>query len=153
MTKKKKIFLGVAGGCLAVPMIVLALAWYLVGPTPGELPWNYPAADYDPRLTREAAKALPLIRGLDRYYQAHAIFPPERNDFAPDLPELPKAPAKPRPHKVGWMYSRGMNGTTYSLYLKLGWDPTLQYQCDGSRGYWQFDPGDGSEPKIIKLKP
>jgi hypothetical protein len=50
-------------------------------------------------------------------------------------------------------YDRGQNGSSYTLYVKLGWDPTLQYRFDGLQGLWYFDPGDGSEGKLIKLNP
>jgi hypothetical protein len=84
MTKKKKIIVGVGGGCLTLLVIALALLGYLASREwPGGMRPSYPAADYDPRLTREAAKALPIIRAIDRYREEHASLPAKMTDLRP----------------------------------------------------------------------
>jgi|GEM_PF-4036113 len=60
MTKKSKIVLGVGGGCLVLPLLAFVAMYAYF--SRGIIRWDYPAADYDPMLTREAARALPLIK-------------------------------------------------------------------------------------------
>lgn len=55
--------------------------------------------------------------------------------------------------KEGWVYTRSEDGSGYSLFLPLGWDPSLSYRYRGSKGQWVFDPGDGSDEKILTLNP
>jgi hypothetical protein len=152
MTKKRKIVLGVAGGCLVLPVLALAVVSYLGRDI---IRWDYPAADYDPMLTREAARALPLIKAIDRYRGEHSSLPADMADLASYLPARPKPPKLPTPEsaKAQWRYLR-LGVASYDLYLKLDWDPSLHYRFEGSKGYWYFDPGDGNEDfKIIKLNP
>lgn len=152
MTKKRKIVLGVAGGCLVLPVLALAVVSYLGRDI---IRSDYPAADYDPMLTREAARALPLIKAIDRYRGEHSSLPADMADLASYLPARPKPPKLPTPEsaKTQWRYLR-LGVASYDLFLKLDWDPSLHYRFEGSKGYWYFDPGDGNEDmKIIKLNP
>jgi hypothetical protein len=154
MTKKRKIVLGVAGGCLVLPILGFAVLCYLVSRW-NIISSNYPASDYDPMLTREAARALPLIKAIDRYRGEHSSLPANQADLAPYLPARPKPPEVPTPESARpqWLYLR-MGVASYDLFLKLDWDPSLHYRFEGSKGYWYFDPGDGNEDfKIIKLNP
>ena len=157
MTKKWKIVLGVAGGCLLLPVLAaFALNWYLTS-SGTIIRSDYPAVDYDSMLTREAARALPLIKAIDRYRGEHARLPADLADLGPYLPARSKRPKAsvptPEDMKPEWMYTR-TGSTSYDLFLKLDWDPSLNYRCEGSKGYWYFDPGDGSDNiKIIKLNP
>jgi hypothetical protein len=154
MTKKKKIVLGVTGGCLALPVLAFALAWSCYGGR-DMITWNYPASDYDPMLTEKAARALPLIKAIDRYREEHSSLPENQDDLAPYLPARPKPPKVPTPQssRPQWRYLR-LGAASYDLFLKLGWDPSLHYRFENSKGYWYFDPGDGNENyKIIKLNP
>ena len=74
MTKKRKIVLGVAGGCLVLPVLALAVVSYLAS-SMVYMRWDYPARDYDPLLTPKAARALPLIKAIDRYRGEHSSLP------------------------------------------------------------------------------
>ena len=128
-----------AAGALAIPLAI-ALAgceW------PGGMRSSYPAKDYDPRLTREAATGLPLIAAINRYHEENSAFPATKADLA-----VPSDKAESR-----WDYRRDQDGSGYSLFHPLGWDPSLQYRSNGTQGQWVFDPGDGSEEKPILLKP
>jgi hypothetical protein len=152
MTKKKKIVLGASGGCLVPLVLVFVVASYF---SPGGLRSTYPASDYDPLLTKVAGTALPVIKAIDRYRGEHSSLPASMADLAPYLPARPKPPKVPNPQSATrhWWYTR-INATCYELGSSVGWDPTLNYRFEGSKGYWYFDPGDGSgEFKIIKLKP
>jgi hypothetical protein len=112
---------------------------------------SYAAADYDARLTREAATATPVIAALNRYHAEHSVFPAHASDFVSYLPNSPTPLGSDE--ILGWRYEQSERGTGYVLYRKLGWDPTLQYRCKGVAGTWVFDPGDGSAEKTIILKP
>jgi hypothetical protein len=155
MTKKSKIVLGVAGGCLVLPVLAFT-AWYFFFFSRQVILWNYPAADGDLRLTREAARALPLIKAIDRYRGEHSSLPANMADLDPYLPAPSKPPKAPLPSvqavKPDWHYTR-IGDARYDLAVGLGWDPSLHYRFEGSKGYWYFDPGDGSDVKIIKLNP
>jgi hypothetical protein len=153
MTKKRKIVLGLAGGCLVPLVLAFAVLWYYSA-------WDiirsdYPAEDYDPMLTREAARALPLIKAIDRYRGEHSSLPATQADLDPYLPARPKPPKVPnlQSAKAQWRYTR-LGVTSYDLSLRLDWDPSLHYHFEGSKGYWYFEPGDGNEDsKTIKLNP
>ncbi len=151
MTRKWKIVLGVGGGCLLPVALAFAVALYF---SPGGMRGTYPAADYDPLLTREAARALPLIKAIDRYRGEHSSLPADMADLAPYLPDWPRPTKDPSPDAVRpeWLYTR-IGIARYDLHLGLGWDPSLHYRFEESKGYWYFDPGDGSDRKIIKLNP
>jgi hypothetical protein len=154
MTKKKGIVLGVAGGCLGLSILALAFVSYLGW---NVIRWDYPAADYDPMLTREAARALPLIKAIDRYREEHSSLPADMADLAPYLPARPKPLKVPTPESARsqWMYTR-LGVASYDLDLRLDWDPSLHYRFENSKGYWYFDPGlgnEGTDFKIIKLNP
>ncbi len=153
MTRKTKILVGVAGGCLLPLVIGLGLAWYFLFflEIPGGMRSSYPARDYDPRLTREAAKILPLIAAVNRYHGEHSAFPAKEEDLAAYNP-MPKPQKGSAP--IVWHYTLTGNGSGYTLFLSLGWDPSLQYRYNGSQGQWVFEPGDGTtDEKIIALKP
>jgi hypothetical protein len=154
MTKKRKIVLGVSGGCGCLVLLVLAfaVAWYF---SPGGMRSTYPASDYDPLLTKVAANALPVIKAIDRYRGEHSSLPANMADLAPYLPAQPKPPKVPTQQslKRHWSYTR-LGVASYDLASSLGWDPSLHYHFEKSKGYWYFDPGDGNEDfKVIKLNP
>jgi hypothetical protein len=51
-----------------------------------------------------------------------------------------------------WTYYRATaDSGTYSLSIRLGWDPSLSYQRNAKGGRWVFDPGDGREEIEIEL--
>jgi hypothetical protein len=147
----------VTGGCLVLPVLAFVVAGNLYFSRSQSIDWDYPAADNDPLLTREAARALPLIKAIDRYREEHSSLPANMADLEPYLPARPKPPRAPVPPrqavKRDWFYTR-LGGSSYDLSLVLGWDPLLHYHWEESKAYWYFDPGDGSDiKKIIKLSP
>jgi hypothetical protein len=130
---------------------------------PGGMPPNYRAIDYDPKLTAIAHEAVPIINSINRFYATHGKCPRATRD---DLMELRhgldshviatisgehiefRLGAEPS----GWSYySFGQNPSSCTLTKKLGWDPSLVWQRDGSETQWIFVPGDGSEDKLIQL--
>lgn len=53
-----------------------------------------------------------------------------------------------------WMYAPSKSdGSTYTLSIKLGWDPRLVGVHDAKGTRWEFVPGDGSEEKPVILTP
>lgn len=128
------------------------IAWLHFSEWPGGMRSSYDAADYDARLTRIARSATPLIDALNRYRVDHSAFPEEASGLAPYLP-LEVIPKGRYAAIHSWIYSADQNRRGYSLWYKLGWDPSLNYRFDGSRGEWVFDPGDGSDSKVLLLKP
>jgi hypothetical protein len=152
--------LWVLGGCLGI-LLLLGLAgagalYYLlvVCEFPGGMRPSYQARNYDPRLTREASTATPAIAALNRYRSQHSAFPAAASQLAPYLPPAYATTIGLKESYVGrWNYWKTDNGQGYRLSLRLGWDPFLYYQYDGSKGHWVFVPGDGSPEKPIILKP
>ena len=45
------------------------------------------------------------------------------------------------------------DGRSYTLSTKLGWDPRLVYRRGPKGAQWIFEPGDGSDEKVIDLRP
>jgi hypothetical protein len=148
-------------GCLvAVPLLVTLVGFGLLrvvslgGEFPGGMSPTYAAVDYDPRLTREAATAKPVIAALNRYQRNHSTYPVEASELAPYLPPASVTPtALKNGYVCGWKYLRSRNDKGYVLSLRLGWDPSLGYWYDGSKGHWIFEPGDGSAEKQLILNP
>ena len=152
--------LGVLGGCSLTVLLLAAVGigvlYYIpmVGEFPGGMPPSYPAANYDPRLTREASTAKVVIAALNRYRSDHSAFPAVASQLTPYLPSASATPGDLKNGFVcGWSYWKTDNGRGYDLARKLGWDPVLHYEYHGSEGRWIFDPGDGSTSKTIILKP
>jgi hypothetical protein len=127
---------------------------FVVREFPGGMRPSYPAADYDPRLTREASTATPVIAALNRYRSKHSAFPAVASQLASYLPSASAASSDLKDGYVcGWLYWKTDNGRGYRLSRKLGWDPALVYEYHGSKGRWVFGPGDGTAEKPIILKP
>ena len=115
---------------------------------------DYPAKDFDPRLTQVASSAKPLIDALMKYREKNKIFPPHFGECDALLPNMPWNRLKPNDDNVSdWNYSQLKNGSEFILYHKLGWDPLLKYRYDGTKGSWIFDPGYGDIKKYLQLKP
>jgi hypothetical protein len=143
-----------AGGLLAVLALVVALVLPVrLRDWPGGVAPNYPAVDFDPRLTDEAKSALPVRDAVMRYFQRTAGYPSNAAAFAGDLPAGSRA--FPDGTADGWRYARaeGPAGVGFSLWRRLGWDAGLQYRWDGSVGTWAFQPADGSPEKVVRLRP
>jgi hypothetical protein len=153
MTERTKLILTLTGLLVVLPV---ASVVYIVGykEWPGGMRPSYAAADYDPRLTRVAATAAPLIDALERYHDDHSAFPAHAADFVSYLSSPPPEPPTPgSDYILDWQYFKHTTNVGYILYRSLGWDPTLQYHHDGSKAHWVFNPGDGSPEKNIILEP
>ncbi|MEN3939980.1 hypothetical protein WJU23_01720 [Prosthecobacter sp. SYSU 5D2] len=135
--------------CIVAVIIIAGAKPLLVsifGEWPG-FPSNYPAEDYDPRLTVQASSAVPVIQAAELYYAKHHQYPMEGKDLLPFLTsDLPT-----EGQLYGWAYVNETEG--FQLYQSLGWDPRLIYVHTTSSSHWVFDPGDGSPAKKIQLKP
>ncbi|HVR97593.1 MAG TPA: hypothetical protein VMW27_13325 [Thermoanaerobaculia bacterium] len=153
MTKETRLNLILAGFVIS---LAIAAVVYVLGFSewPGGMRPDYDAKDYDPRLTRAAATATPLITALERYYDEHSAFPAQAADF---VSYIPGPPVQPPAHPLGpileWRYTQFKKGASYVLSYKLGWDASLNYYRDGSGARWVFNPGDGSPEKPVLLKP
>jgi hypothetical protein len=152
--------LGVLGGCSLTALLLAAVGAGVLYHTPvgsefpGGMRPSYEAANYDPRLTREASTATVVIAALNHYRSKHSVFPAVASQLAPYLPSASATPdALKHGFVCGWYYWKTDNGRGYDLARKLGWDPVLHYEYHSSKGRWVFDPGDGSADKTIILKP
>jgi len=116
----------------------------------GGMPSSYDAKDFDPRLTKKAATATPIIAVIQRYRSTHGSFPADLKAFRDDLPT---SICVDHDLADGWLYSRSDGGLSFQLATKLGWDPSLIYEATATSSTWTFDPGDGSGEKRVKLHP
>ena len=115
---------------------------------------DYQAKDFDPRLNQEATTAKPLIAALMKYREKSKTFPQHFGDCEGLLSNPPWARMKPKDDFFsGWDYSQLSNGQKFMLYHRLGWDPFLKYEYDGTNGSWVFDPGNGNPRTTVQLKP
>ena len=115
-------------------ILIGALIRYRVYQVAG-LPPTYAARDHDPRLSKEAATAQPIIDALSRYRTEHGQFPADISALGVGAHE--------------WVYLSQPSG--YTLSKKLGWEPFLHYRFEQGRGRWVFEPGDGSPEREITL--
>jgi len=115
----------------------------------GGMRGDYPARDYDPRLTEIAEKAVPLIHAIQQYERQESRYPRSLDEIASLLPEdrIERWQSGGAVKFDGWIYSP-RNGH-FELFYQLGWDPTLIF--DSRDGSWTFQPGDGSPPKSVAL--
>lgn len=97
---------------------------------------NYPARDYDPRLTEYAQSTAPLIRALGTQLKVNGHLPQSLKSLGSSIQV---------PSNLSYL----PEDDHYRFYLKLGWDPSLLY--DSQTNTWTFDPGDGRPEKVIKL--
>ena len=152
--------LGVLAG-IVILTAGIAVAFMGYFEYPGGMRSDYRARDHDPRLTRLAREADPLIAAVGRFYAAHRRCP--RIDTT-DLAELRgtggfEAAIQGRyiifsaPDPAGqWLYSvSGADAASCRLWRKLGWDPALIWLRDGGKTRWIFAPGDGSAEIPIEL--
>src|SRR4051812_41698636 len=91
----------------------------------GGISSSYPAKDFDPRLTGYAQSAAPVIEALDSHQKATGVLPGSLDQLSSTSPVPPGLAYVPQKE-------------SYSLYVKLGWDPALRY--DSSSRTWTFDP-------------
>lgn len=130
----------------------IAISWGIVGcsEVPGGLPSSYQAKDFDLFLTKKAATATPIVATVHRYRGTHDSYPPDLKSFQGSLPS---AVVVRQDTADDWRYSRSEGGSGFQLVIKLGWDPSLIYEASSTDSTWTFDPGDGGEPKKVKLNP
>ena len=119
---------------VAAAALVGVLIRYRVHQVAG-LPPTYAPRDHDPRLSKDAATAQPLIDALTRYRTEHGQFPADIAALGVTAHE--------------WVYATQPSG--YTLSKKLGWDPVLYFRFEQGRGRWVFEPGDGSPEREITL--
>jgi hypothetical protein len=101
----------------------------------GGLSSTYPAKDFDPTLSAEAKKAFPLIDSIDRYLAKNGHLPSSLSDVGvSSIDQIYYMPESDH----------------YTIMIKLGWDPSLNY--DSSDKSWTFDSGDGKKSKPIKIQ-
>jgi hypothetical protein len=117
--------------------------------SPGGVSSTYNAVNGDWFLTRKARSAVPYMTAIERYRADHGAVPGKAKDLATYLsPGMITAGGT----LGGWNYSTD-NAGGYTLSLRLGWDPSLEYHWNSGIGTWSFSPGDGTPEKIIKLNP
>jgi hypothetical protein len=149
MSAGTKFTLRVLGTFLALACVAVWLLFF--NSWPGGMRPTYKAADYDARLTRVAKTAKAAITAVEAFHREHSAYPGDAAALGPYLSSAP--PTAKAPEICGWYYTRKADGSGYTLARKLGWDPCLLYECDGSRVRWVFSPGDGSTDKTILLTP
>jgi hypothetical protein len=149
MSAGTKFTLRVLGTFLALACVAVWLVFF--SSLPGGMRPSYKAADYDARLTRVAKTAKVAIAAVQAFHREHSAYPGDTAALGPYLSSAP--PTAKAPEICGWFYTRKANGSGYTLARKLGWDPCLLYECDGSRVRWVFSSGDGSPDKTIQLTP
>lgn len=113
---------------------------------------RYVAVDNDARLTEMARTAKPLIDAMRRYHEIHGNYPENITAVREFLPSSNVAPQRDD-MADGWMYFPTTDPPGFTLSKSLGWDPTLNYQWNGTSEIWIYDPGDGSDEKQISLNP
>ena len=111
---------------------------------------SFDAKDFDPRLSKKAASATPIIATIQHYRINHGFFPPNLKAFRDDLP---KSCIVDYDMVDDWRYDRSHDELSFKLVAKLGWDPSLIYEATDTTHAWTFDPGDGSEMKPVKFQP
>ena len=109
---------------------------------PGGLRPSYPAQDYDSYLTQIANTATPLFEALAEYKKKNKKYP--KSLLSLKVKTINTANTYRR-----WQYFTN-DGKSFSLFQRLGWDPSLSYST--SKKSWEFNPGDGAYPKKIKLE-
>lgn len=140
MTRCFKVTLGIT----TVLLLILALAGLSIlagmfsGDWPGGMNGGTPAND--PRLVGQAKSASPIANAIKKYFTAHAGYPARLTEIQSDLPPG---------YTNGWDYIPAPNAKGFSLWRRLGWDPSLEYQWDGHADKWIFHPGDGGPDKMV----
>lgn len=112
---------------LAVPCGSNALARALSqSELPAGMRSDYPAADFDPRLTQQGATAMPLITALDQFRQANGRCPAQLGELSSILPGTGTQAPGSLPNQFGeWYYYPREDGSAYRIGCKLGWDTSL----------------------------
>lgn len=136
----------------AAEFVVVFVFGILAAQVPGCMD-SFAGPRYDPknpadlaRLRRFAYEATPLLEAIKEFQAAHGTTPTPAQ--LADLPRLTAAYKATCLNGIpGWTYLPA--GGDFGLDLKLGWDPSLQY--DSATHVWKYDPGDGTGPTTIEL--
>jgi len=155
--------LGLGGLVLILGVPVAGILLLRACEYPGGMRSDYPARDFDPRLTRIARTALPIMEALERYHGKTGSYPASLTELRAYLPvgaEINEAinmaylPVGVKMKEAGngfmsWHYERLDPG--YCIASKLGWDSALYY--DSQADQWIFHRGDGTPnvPIILQL--
>lgn len=143
----RTLFVGLA---IVVVIAVAALAWRGVS--------QEQQADLA-KLRETAATAAPILRAVDRARTERGAVPRTAGDLAGLLPEGVVADdlgpvirfdvgAPP-----GWLFAVSPDGQGFEMSRKIDQDARLIYSDENGQGAWQYDPGDGSDPTPVELRP
>jgi len=136
-----------AAGLAFLVAAIALVAWTLMP--------DYLVRDYDPALMAIARTADPIRAALDRHVQRHGRLPADAAGLE-GLPQTIRAAGsrfvvEGRP--AAWHYFGNDQGTGFTLSYKLGWDPRLILHKGPEGTFWEYDPGDGSDPTRLRLYP
>jgi hypothetical protein len=147
MTRRLKITLGITALLVLILALITVsmLAGMFAGDWPGGMSGGTPAND--PRVVAQAKSASPIANAIKKYFSAHAAYPARLGDIQSDLPAGLHITSGD--YADGWQYIPAPNAKGFSLWQRLGWDPSLEYQWDGHADTWIFHPGDGSADKMV----
>ena len=81
-------------------------------------------------------QGVPIIEKVESYESRTGRLPEKLEDLGVHPSQYPRVSYTPE-------------SNYYTLWIKLGWDPSLTFSSQDRS--WTFDPGDGSPRKIIKL--
>lgn len=138
-------------------LAALALAAAVPSAALAEVPGRKAPADHpddrDPRLTALARSAQPLIAAIERFRAANRHFPSVAEAAALEIERVKGRDLGTFAALGEWLYYPERDGSGYTLSRKLGLDPRLLYQREGTAHRWVYDPGEGSDGKEIVLEP
>lgn len=106
---------------------------------------------YNPSDQTELLKIIsshqPLIVALEDHAQKHARYPADLEMLGPARGTTGNSEphGKSSHHLVA--YSVDDQGSSFGLYIKLGWDPCLEYESISRE--WRYSPGDGPQDFVI----
>ena len=96
---------------------------------------------------------MPIIAAIERFRAANRRFPGVAEAAALDIERVKGRDIGMFAALGDWLYYPERDGSGFTLSRKLGWDPRLLYQREGTAQRWVYDPGDGSATKEIVLEP
>lgn len=109
---------------------------------------------YDPNKPSDRAELLQIIRShqllivaLEDHAQKHARYPADLKMLELACVTTGNSESHDKSSHQMVAYSVDDQGSSFELYIKLGWDPYLEY--DSKSRKWRYSPGDGSEDFAI----
>jgi hypothetical protein len=150
MRTRAKIFVAIT----IILMVLLATTYILLcvlgsSGWPGGMSGGTPVND--PKLIAQAKTAIPIASALKKYFVAHGAYPAGLAAVQSELPAGSQVTSAD--YVNGWHYIPATNSKGFSLWQRLGWDPSLEYQWDGVNDSWIFHPGDGSPDRTVSVGP